>query len=57
MIRKTYTRRAGSRFSLAIEVDADRLADDIARKASSSGKARLTRAGGAIVARVTELDR
>lgn len=54
-MRRTFTRRNGSKFELDVEIDFDKLSREIALKMASGGKKRSTRCGGSIVATIKEL--
>lgn len=55
MIRRTFTRRDGSRFALTLEIDPDKLAESLARKMLSNRKTSASRCDGSIKAKIEDL--
>ncbi len=53
-MRRTFTRRNGEKLTIDIEIDMEKLAEDMAHTLANSGKSKATRLSGAIVAKVVE---
>jgi hypothetical protein len=53
-MRRTFTRRNGERVTVEIEIDMEKLIEDMAHKLARQGATRITKAGGSIIATVVE---
>lgn len=54
MSRHTFTRRNGTRFTIELTIDVEKIAEDIARKLAASSTTRATKSAGGIVAVIVE---
>ena len=55
MTQHTFTRRDGSRFVLTLQVDHDKLAEDMARTVLKRRSTKAKKCGGAVQATIREL--
>lgn len=53
-MQQTFTRRNGEKFTVDVQIDMNKLIEEMADKLARNGLTRITKAGGSIVATIVE---